>query len=228
MNVKQKLSILFYLRKYKAGNDGKSPLYARVTIDGIKDEISTGCRITSKNWDNGTKTVISRDTDAKKINKKIAQLKVDLERHFDLMQAKHQVATPAWVFESYRSPLNGARLQQEKIENLALSEQIDQFIFSYLQFNTKFQNATADGNVPHPTKAKLLSQQRNKLDADVEVLSRRASSIFDQKERGKTLIMAVDEYLLNFLLLSMVGHRSPNSLEKMMGRKKRLIEFPNL
>ena len=67
MNVKQKLSILFYLRKYKVGNDGKSPLYARVTIDGLKDEISTGCRITSKNWDNGTKTVISRDIDAKKI-----------------------------------------------------------------------------------------------------------------------------------------------------------------
>ena len=37
--------------------------------------------------------------------------------------------------------------------------------------------------------------------------------------------MAVDEYLLNFLQLSMVGHRSPNSLEKMIGRKKRLLEF---
>lgn len=37
--------------------------------------------------------------------------------------------------------------------------------------------------------------------------------------------MAFDEYLLNFSQLSMVGHRSPNSLEKMIGRKRRLIEF---
>ncbi|MBC7830084.1 MAG: hypothetical protein H7122_20230 [Chitinophagaceae bacterium] len=37
--------------------------------------------------------------------------------------------------------------------------------------------------------------------------------------------MAVDEYLLNFLQLSIVGHRSPNTLEKMIGRKKRLLEF---
>ena len=37
--------------------------------------------------------------------------------------------------------------------------------------------------------------------------------------------MAFDEYLLNFSQLSMAGHRSPNSLEKMIGRKRRLIEF---
>ncbi|MBC7830080.1 MAG: hypothetical protein H7122_20210 [Chitinophagaceae bacterium] len=141
------------------------------------------------------------------------------------MQAKHQLATPAKVLESYRSPLNGARLQQEKVENLALSEQIDQFIYAYLQFNSKYQNATADGKIPHPTKAKLLSQQRNKLDTELETLCSRSSSIFDQKERGKTLVMAVDEYLLTFLQLSFVGQRSPNTLEKMIGRKKRLLEF---
>lgn len=164
MNVKQKLSILFYLKRNKQDREGKSPLYARITVDGLKEETSTGCKVSGKNWDNETKSVLSRDPEAKKINNKIAQLKVDLERHFDLMRAKHQVATPALVLESYRSPLNGARLQQERIENLALSEQIDQFIFTYLQFNTKLQNATADGKVPHPTKAKLLSHQRSLIE----------------------------------------------------------------
>ena len=95
MNVNQKLSILFYLRKSKTSSDGKSPVYARVTIDGLKDEVSTGCKVHSKSWDNEAKTVSSTDRNCKTINKKIAQLKVDMERHFDLMQAKHQVATPA-------------------------------------------------------------------------------------------------------------------------------------
>src|SRR5688500_12786944 len=193
MNVKQNLSVLFYLKRKKKSKDGKSPIYVRVTIDGLQDEISTGCKVYDKDWDNVTKAVTSKDGEAKKINKKLAQLKVDVERHYDLMQAKHEVATPALVFQSYRSPLNGARLQQEKMENLALSEQIDQFINAYLRFNSKFLNATADGKTVHPTKAKLLSQQRNKLETELEQLSRHASSIFDAKERGKTLVMAVDE-----------------------------------
>jgi hypothetical protein len=38
-------------------------------------------------------------------------------------------------------------------------------------------------------------------------------------------MMAVDENLLNFLELSASGHRSPNTLEKMNGRKRRYLEF---
>lgn len=41
-----------------------------------------------------------------------------MERHFDLMQAKHQVATPQLLLNSYKTPLNGERIRQEKIENL--------------------------------------------------------------------------------------------------------------
>ncbi|MBC7830079.1 MAG: hypothetical protein H7122_20205 [Chitinophagaceae bacterium] len=71
MNVKQKLSILFYLKRNKINRDGKSPLYARVTIDGLKEEISTGCKVCGKNWDNDAKTVLSSDPEFKKINKKL-------------------------------------------------------------------------------------------------------------------------------------------------------------
>lgn len=37
--------------------------------------------------------------------------------------------------------------------------------------------------------------------------------------------MAVDEYLLHFLQLASVGQRSVNTLEKMIGRKRRFLEF---
>jgi len=38
-------------------------------------------------------------------------------------------------------------------------------------------------------------------------------------------MLAVNEYLLDFLELVFVDERSPNSLEKLIGRKKRYIEF---
>lgn len=57
MNVKQNLSILFYLKRKKKNKDGKCPIYARVTIDGLQDEMSTGCKVGGKDWNNETKTV---------------------------------------------------------------------------------------------------------------------------------------------------------------------------
>jgi hypothetical protein len=46
MKSNQKLSILFWLFKAKATKDGKAPIYVRVTIDGLEDEISLEKRCT--------------------------------------------------------------------------------------------------------------------------------------------------------------------------------------
>ena len=40
----QKLSILFWLFKAKASKDGKAPIYARITLDGVNEEISLGLK----------------------------------------------------------------------------------------------------------------------------------------------------------------------------------------
>ena len=42
VNVKQNLSILFYLKRKKIDKAGKVPVYVRLTIDGLKDEMSLG------------------------------------------------------------------------------------------------------------------------------------------------------------------------------------------
>ncbi|MEO6961511.1 MAG: Arm DNA-binding domain-containing protein, partial [Puia sp.] len=79
MNVKQKFSILFYLKRSKTSKDGRIPIYVRITIDGLKEEFSLGCKVLSRHWDKKTKTVLARDPDFKAINKKIGQVKVDIE-----------------------------------------------------------------------------------------------------------------------------------------------------
>ena len=33
-------SVIFYLRRYKLGKDGKTPIYARITVNGKRSDIA--------------------------------------------------------------------------------------------------------------------------------------------------------------------------------------------
>lgn len=121
MQMFQNLSILFYLKRRKVNQTGLNAIYVRVTIDGLEAEISIGCKILASQWDNTNKKVNSDDPNAKSINKKIGQIKADIERHFDLIHAKQMIATPRLVLDAYKSPLRGEKLRQDRIENLTLS-----------------------------------------------------------------------------------------------------------
>jgi len=137
MNVKQKLSILFYLKRKRANKDGMIPLYIRVTIDGLEDEISVSCKVRAEHWDKNLKQVLPGEPAWKEINKRISQAKTDIERHFYLMQAKHGLVTPAIVKESYQTPISGQLIRNEKVENMQLSESVDQVIGDYLAYCEK-------------------------------------------------------------------------------------------
>ena len=115
MHVKQHLSILFYLKRRKANKAGMIPIYVRISIDGLQAEISLGCKVLAEQWDD-TNKLLSSDLATNHIKRKITQTKTDLERHFDLVQAKQLVATPRLVLDSYKTPLNGERIRQNKIE----------------------------------------------------------------------------------------------------------------
>lgn len=225
MNVKQNLSILFYRKTKKKNNSGEIPIYARITIDGFKDEFSTGIKVLLEQWDNKTKTVFTFVPNHKLINKKIGQIKADLERHFDLVQAKQGTATPQAVKISYLTPINGQENQSHRRENFLLSESLDETVYSYLKWCDKFDKAHKDGNRPRPEKMELLLQEKLELKEVLKKLEKKASTVFEDKSRQKTLIMALDEYLLNFTVLALEGHRSPNTLEKWIGRKKRYLAF---
>src|ERR1022692_1223193 len=147
MYVKQNLSILFYLKRKKMSGNGKAPIYVRVTIDGLEDEISTGIKVFPDHWDTSSKSVLPREPDFKAMNRKITQAKTDLQRHFDLVQAKQEIATPGLVLESYKTPLSGEKIREEKTRNLALSDLIDETIDLYLRFHGKFLKATEHGKV---------------------------------------------------------------------------------
>ncbi len=70
MQVKQRLKILFFRKRSKQNKDG-SPVYARITIDGLYDEVSFQVRVKDDNWDLKTKSALPTAENWRTINDKI-------------------------------------------------------------------------------------------------------------------------------------------------------------
>lgn len=116
MNVKQNLSILVVPKWQKADSKGEAPLYLRITIDGLREELSLGCKVTQGRWNDEFKRVETGMPGWQTINKKINNATTDVERHFHLMVAKNGVVTPTMVKESYMTPVSGSQQRLEKEE----------------------------------------------------------------------------------------------------------------
>ncbi|SDF63732.1 Site-specific recombinase XerD [Dyadobacter soli] len=132
MKSNQKLFVLFWLKKSKITTDGTAPVYVRITIDGLSDEISTGLKAPVEHWDIKTKTVLYSAPKAKIINQKIHQVEFDLDRHFLLLQTQHQIVTPQMLKIAFtgKSPSSKKALSQEIQQTLqhSLLEAFNSFI----------------------------------------------------------------------------------------------------
>lgn len=51
MNLNQRFSILFWLKRNRVNDDGESPIYMRITIDGKRAECATFRDIKPEYWD---------------------------------------------------------------------------------------------------------------------------------------------------------------------------------
>src|SRR5258708_1289043 len=225
MQVNQKLSILFYLKRRKATKSGMNPIYVRVTIDGLQAEISLGCKILACQWDNTNKKLISEDDNAKMINKKIGQAKTDIERHFDLIHAKQMIATPRLVLDSYKSPVKGEKLRQDRIESLALSERLDEIMAEYVDYGNRYEIVHERGPDPSALRMELLGSEKKRICRKIEEFRKTTRRVFGDSDREKTLVLALNEYLLDLLLQCSTGSRSFHTLEKLMCRKRKYLEY---
>jgi len=112
----------------------------------LEAEISLGCKVLPEQWDYANK-MLSTSLATDNIKKKITQTKTDLERHFDLVQAKQMIATPRLVLDSHKTPVNGERIRQNKIEDLRLSEGLDAIIREYIEYANKYESAHQKGPI---------------------------------------------------------------------------------
>lgn len=225
MQVHQHLSILFYRKKKKASKTtGLIPLYCRVTIDGLDDEISTGCKILYDDWDTNNKSVLPSCRDHKAINKKLGQMKTDLQRHFDLVVAKNGLATPQQVFASYQTPIKGHKQRAERQENAAFSVALDELIAAVVRHLRKAESLERKGPIA-PPQILMLTAEKTALQEQSEKLAERGRKMWDDTEWEKTLLVAINELVFHFLELVLTGERARTTFSKIITAKARILEF---
>lgn len=125
MKKNQKLNIRFRLNVQKEKN-GKSPIYMRVFVDGLKTEISTNYFVAPKHWDPKNCMVRSADENYQLINAYINNSKNDLIQFF-LEKAARGIATSPLDLKNYflgidTAPKHKTILQAYEYHNLKMQD----------------------------------------------------------------------------------------------------------
>ncbi|MDF2191399.1 site-specific integrase [Paraflavitalea sp. CAU 1676] len=224
MQVKQRLKILFFRKRSKQNQDG-SPVYARITIDGLTDEVSLQVRVKDADWDLKTKSVFPTAENYRTINDRINAARVDIQRYFDLIRLTKGLATPEDVKAAYLTPINGKAITEQKTEYEVFQEAIVGLMWDYVKWCERWK--TYCNKVEDVPPIKLAEHEREIKDFDIRIhkLDREAFRMYGDPTREKTLIMAIDELLFNFLKAVHTQNRAFTTLEKWLGRRLRYIAY---
>ncbi|MDB5119724.1 MAG: integrase [Sphingobacteriales bacterium] len=101
MKINEELSVLFWLYKSKQTKDGMSPIYVRITVNGVREDFSSGKKINVTDWDTKNGKALSTCAEAKAINSYIRKTEAQLEKHFERLKITIPEVTPKMVKDMY-------------------------------------------------------------------------------------------------------------------------------
>lgn len=93
---------MFWLFRAKADKKGLAPVYAKLTIEGEDVDISIGRKVSPEYWDEKQKRDLENTREAKLTNQKIDEARIDLERHFAVLQTMYERITPQMLKNRFR------------------------------------------------------------------------------------------------------------------------------
>src|SRR5690242_10005624 len=105
MKVSENLSITFLVEKPEMSKDGRVPIYARITYNGQRAEISLAARIFAQQRDRLACRVKGNSPDALLLNSQIPQAKAKIERHFVLLTTQYEFVSAEMIRKSYKGKL---------------------------------------------------------------------------------------------------------------------------
>jgi integrase len=86
--------VIFYLRKYKAKNDGKAPIYARITVNGSRIDLSVKRSIDPDNWNANKGMARGSREEVVKLNNYLEQYRSGIvESYQQLLLQKKMITT---------------------------------------------------------------------------------------------------------------------------------------
>jgi hypothetical protein len=126
MKINQNTSILFWLFKAKQSEDGKAPIYCRITIEGRRTEFSTGKKTDTCQWKPKPGEARGKSEEALTINRELNKIKAALQKICDQLEAIH----PRITAEMVKNIFLGTGPQNKTIQevfteyNLILKERV--------------------------------------------------------------------------------------------------------
>lgn len=115
MQTQTSFAILFWIKKNRIKN-GKALIYARVTINGSRLEISTQREVAIKDWDANSQSVKGRSNEARVINDQLAVIKAKILNCRSRVEASHEAVTTETLKNEYNGVNERPRMLIEIIE----------------------------------------------------------------------------------------------------------------
>lgn len=100
MRTTNSFGILFCVRA-QFESEGSAPLVVRVTVDGIRKEISLKKRIPLSKWNSSKETVFGTDHESKSLNNYIAEVRTELHNCYRKMQIDKKLVTALAIKQAF-------------------------------------------------------------------------------------------------------------------------------
>ena len=91
--MKYDLSILFYPKKSQQDKKGLVPIYMRITINGVRTELSSNRKTELLKWDSNTQRTKGRSEDSRAINNHLYYLENQVKHNFNTLNEKETEIT---------------------------------------------------------------------------------------------------------------------------------------
>lgn len=95
------MHLSFQLKKTKADESGKVPIYVRITINGLRTEFSLKRHVMPEKWVSGSGVVKGTNEESKSINAFLATVRLKLNEHYRLLMEANRPITPESVKNAY-------------------------------------------------------------------------------------------------------------------------------
>ncbi len=93
--------VIFYLRKYKATNDGKTPIYARITVNGSRIDLSVKRSIEQDNWNANKGMARGSREEIVKLNKYLEQYRSGIVESYQELLLQKKLITAELVKDKF-------------------------------------------------------------------------------------------------------------------------------
>ncbi len=95
--MKGSFSILFYPKGAKTDKQGKALIFARITVDGKRSEVSIKRRIHPSRWDSSAGKAIGRSHEESELNRYIASIRSEIYKIHEKIVTKRKLFTSLMI-----------------------------------------------------------------------------------------------------------------------------------